>query len=78
MSDEKELTKIAWGLADSEQPFLWVILPGSVSGSDWTELLPRGFLDIVGVRGLILKWGPQKEILAHCAVGGFWTHCGWN
>ncbi|KAK1357197.1 UDP-glucose iridoid glucosyltransferase-like [Heracleum sosnowskyi] len=78
MSDEKEFTETAWGLANSEQPFLWVVRPGSVSGSDWTELLPRGFLEHVGERGLILKWAPQKEVLAHSAVGGFWTHCGWN
>ncbi|KAL1827510.1 hypothetical protein DCAR_0206661 [Daucus carota subsp. sativus] len=78
MSDEKELREIAWGLVNSEQPFLWVVRPGSVSGSDWTESLPQGFIEHVGERGLIVKWAPQKEVLAHCAVGGFWTHCGWN
>ncbi|KAL4587680.1 hypothetical protein LXL04_000554 [Taraxacum kok-saghyz] len=30
------------------------------------------------VRGLIVKWAPQNKILAHSAIGGFWSHCGWN
>ncbi|KAF3443525.1 hypothetical protein FNV43_RR13209 [Rhamnella rubrinervis] len=75
---EKEIAEMAWGLANSEQPFLWVIRPGSVSGSDWVELLPKGFRDGVGERGCIVKWAPQKEVLGHEAVGGFWSHCGWN
>ncbi|KAK1357198.1 UDP-glucose iridoid glucosyltransferase-like [Heracleum sosnowskyi] len=78
ISDEKELTETFWGLANSDQPFLWVVRPGSVSGSEWTEVLPKDFKEIVRERGLIVKWAPQKEVLAHSAVGGFWTHCGWN
>lgn len=76
--DDKELIETAWGLANSEQPFLWVIRPGSVSGSQCAEALPDGFEEMVGERGRIVKWVPQKQVLAHPAVAGFFTHCGWN
>ncbi|VVA37851.1 PREDICTED: UDP-glycosyltransferase, partial [Prunus dulcis] len=75
---EKELSEMAWGLANSNQPFLWVIRPGSICGLDWNETLPQGFIEAVGERGCIVKWAPQREVLAHGAVGGFWSHCGWN
>ncbi|XP_062083350.1 UDP-glucose iridoid glucosyltransferase-like [Humulus lupulus] len=75
---EKEVAEIAWGLANSNQPFLWVVRPGSIRGSDWIELLPKGFQDSVGDKGFIVRWAPQREVLAHPAVGGFWSHCGWN
>ncbi|KAL3530814.1 hypothetical protein ACH5RR_010136 [Cinchona calisaya] len=76
--EKKELEETAWGLANSGQPFLWVIRPSSVNGSEWIEQLPKGFQEAVGERGCIVKWSPQKEVLAHSAVGGFLTHCGWN
>ncbi|XP_049344243.1 UDP-glycosyltransferase 76E1-like [Solanum verrucosum] len=76
--DDKELTETAWGLANSNQPFLWVIRPGSVSGFQCAEALPDGFEKMVGERGRIVKWAPQKQVLAHPAVAGFFTHCGWN
>ncbi|GAY68574.1 hypothetical protein CUMW_265210 [Citrus unshiu] len=56
---ETEFLEIAWGLANSMVPFLWVIRPGLVRGAEWLEPLPKGGL-------------------AHPAVGGFWTHSGWN
>ncbi|KAJ8533908.1 hypothetical protein K7X08_007232 [Anisodus acutangulus] len=76
--DDKELIETAWGLANSEQPFLWVIRPGSISGFQWAEALPDGFEKMIGERGRIVKWAPQKQVLAHPAVAGFFTHCGWN
>ncbi|XVE59331.1 hypothetical protein DITRI_Ditri05aG0037300 [Diplodiscus trichospermus] len=76
--DKNELVEMAWGLANSKQPFLWVIRPGSVDDQVWNELLPEGFMEAVEENGCIVKWAPQKEVLAHGAVGGFWTHCGWN
>ncbi|XP_021675565.2 UDP-glycosyltransferase 76B1 [Hevea brasiliensis] len=76
--NEAEFLEIAWGLANSNQPFLWVVRPGLVLGSEWIEPLPHGFLEKLGGRGCIVKWAPQQEVLAHPAIGGFWTHNGWN
>lgn len=73
---KEELVETAWGLANSKQPFLWVIRRGS-SGSGEVEL-PNGFLEETKDRGMVIEWAPQVEVLAHQAVGGFWTHCGWN
>ncbi|XP_022764263.1 UDP-glycosyltransferase 76B1-like [Durio zibethinus] len=73
-----EFLEIAWGLANSQQPFLWVVRPGSVNGSEWLEALPNEFLEEISGRGHIVKWAPQQEVLAHPATGGFWTHNGWN
>ncbi|KAK8697803.1 hypothetical protein V6N13_113938 [Hibiscus sabdariffa] len=76
--NKEELIEAAWGLASSERPFLWVVRPGMVHSSKWIELLPNGFQESVGQRACIVQWASQKEVLAHAAVGGFWSHCGWN
>ncbi|QCD98544.1 UDP-glycosyltransferase 76B1-like [Vigna unguiculata] len=75
---EGEFLEIAWGLANSQQPFLWVIRPGLIRDSEWLEALPSGFLENLGGRGYIVKWAPQEQVLSHPAVGAFWTHNGWN
>ncbi|KAF5813307.1 putative UDP-glucuronosyl/UDP-glucosyltransferase [Helianthus annuus] len=75
---ESEFQEVAYGLANIDFPFLWVVRPGVVKGSDWLESLPEKFLEEVGGRGRIVKWCPQKEVLAHEAIGCFWTHNGWN
>jgi len=76
--DEKQLAELAWGLASSQHPFLWVVRPGSIRGSEWIEALPKDFKEKIEEKGCIVNWAPQKEVLAHGAVGGFLTHCGWN
>ncbi|CAL1402153.1 unnamed protein product [Linum trigynum] len=76
---QHELAEMAWGLTKSNLPFLWVVRPGLVRGTrNIQESLPDGFKEGVGERGRIVQWAPQKEILAHKAVAGFWSHCGWN
>ncbi|XP_044984052.1 DIMBOA UDP-glucosyltransferase BX9-like [Hordeum vulgare subsp. vulgare] len=75
--DGAELCEVAWGLADSGQPFLWVVRRDLVRGSDGPGL-PEGFDRAVEGRGKVIPWAPQQEVLAHFAVGGFWTHNGWN
>ncbi|KFK27484.1 hypothetical protein AALP_AA8G389400 [Arabis alpina] len=74
----KDMLEMAQGLSNSNQPFLWVIRPGSIPASEWTESLPEEFDKLVSERGYIVKWAPQMEVLKHPAVGGFWSHCGWN
>ncbi|TVU39872.1 hypothetical protein EJB05_13315, partial [Eragrostis curvula] len=62
-----DLEETAWGIAGSGRPFLWVLRPGLVRGAPSSEPppLPDGF-----------GAATQEEVLAHPAVGGFWTHCG--
>ncbi|CAI9108459.1 OLC1v1008048C1 [Oldenlandia corymbosa var. corymbosa] len=69
---KEQMKEIAWGLANSQCFFLWVVR-GPEEGK-----LPRNFVAEVGEKGLIVKWCPQLEVLAHEAVGCFLTHCGWN
>ncbi|XP_051131012.1 UDP-glycosyltransferase 76E1-like [Andrographis paniculata] len=76
--DEEELINMAWGIAKSEQPFLWVLPPNLLNGSDPIDTLPQEFKEMTRERGCTVKWAPQKKVLAHTAVGGFLTHCGWN
>ncbi|XP_062030118.1 UDP-glycosyltransferase 76B1-like isoform X2 [Rosa rugosa] len=75
---EEQFLELAWGLANSNQPFLWVVRSEFVQGSKWLEALPDKFLETLKGKGHIVKWAPQKAVLAHPAVGAFWTHCGWN
>ncbi|KAK2435877.1 UDP-Glycosyltransferase superfamily protein [Trifolium repens] len=77
--EEKELTEVACGLANSKQNFLWVIRPETVKDvSAWLESLSEDVKVGIAERGYVVKWAPQSEVLAHEAVGGFWSHCGWN
>ncbi|CAL5076279.1 unnamed protein product [Urochloa decumbens] len=75
--DEKEMLETAWGLANSQRPFLWVIRHNMVRSSQ-QESLPEGFEEATRGRGMVVPWAPQLEVLGHRAIGGFWTHNGWN
>ncbi|XP_006658425.2 DIMBOA UDP-glucosyltransferase BX9-like isoform X1 [Oryza brachyantha] len=75
--DPEEILETAWGLVDSQMPFLWVIRPNMVQGSLQVGL-PDGFEEATRGSGMVVSWAPQQDVLKHQAVGGFWTHNGWN
>jgi hypothetical protein len=83
--DAAQVREVAAGLERGGHRFLWVLRGAPAGGSrhptdaDLDTALPTGFLTRTRGRGLVWPaWAPQKEILAHPAVGGFVTHCGWN
>ncbi|OAY78282.1 7-deoxyloganetin glucosyltransferase-like [Ananas comosus] len=71
-----QLVEFAWGLESSKSPFLWVVRPDLVD--DDTAGLPEEFVRDIEGRGLLVEWCNQEQVLAHPAVGGFLSHCGWN
>ncbi|KAL9359330.1 hypothetical protein Peur_047453 [Populus x canadensis] len=71
-----QLTEFAWGLANSDQTFLWVIRPDLVAGE--SAMLPPEFVSATKERGLFASWCSQEQVLSHPSIGGFLTHNGWN
>ncbi|KAK8552194.1 hypothetical protein V6N13_120611 [Hibiscus sabdariffa] len=71
-----QLIEFAWGLANSKQPFLWVIRPDLVGGE--SAVVPAEFVEETKDRGLLTTWCPQEQVLSHPSIGGFLTHSGWN
>ncbi|KAF7011082.1 hypothetical protein CFC21_087981 [Triticum aestivum] len=79
----EQIKQIAAGLETSGQRFLWVVRRPTGDehqpADDLDALFPEGFLHHTKERGLVvMSWVPQQAVLAHGAVGGFVTHCGWN
>ncbi|XP_048131713.1 UDP-glycosyltransferase 43-like isoform X1 [Rhodamnia argentea] len=77
--------EIASGLERSGFRFLWSLrepprskldIPGDYESMD--QALPEAFLDRTAETGLVCGWVPQVTVLAHKAIGGFVSHCGWN
>lgn len=62
-----QIDELAAGLKESGVRFLWV-LRGENSR----------LKNMCGDKGLVLPWCGQMGVLLHHAIGGFWSHCGWN
>ncbi|KAL3534662.1 hypothetical protein ACH5RR_003123 [Cinchona calisaya] len=80
-----QMNQMAIAVEQSGYRFLWSVRSGSkdfTKGpgeySNFFEIFPDGFLERNKNRGLVCGWAPQVEVLAHEAVGGFVSHCGWN
>ena len=66
-----QVKEMALGLESSGHRFLWSLRTSTS--------MPEGFLDQIKGKGMICRgWAPQVEVLAHKAIGGFVSHCGWN
>ncbi|KAJ4980812.1 hypothetical protein NE237_031649 [Protea cynaroides] len=77
--------EIAIGLERSGHRFLWSLRQPPQEGQfsptaymNLEEILPEGFMTRTAGRGLVCEWVPQVAVLAHHAIGGFVSHCGWN
>ncbi|XP_037408515.1 DIMBOA UDP-glucosyltransferase BX8-like isoform X2 [Triticum dicoccoides] len=74
-------TCLDWLDKQEAQSVLFVSF-GSLASMDQEELgkvgLPDGFEEETQGRGMVVSWAPQQDVLGHQAVGGFWTHNGWN
>ncbi|CAK7345130.1 unnamed protein product [Dovyalis caffra] len=83
---EAQVKEIALGLEQSGHRFLWSIRKPPPEGqlklpsdySSYEEVLPNGFLERTKNIGMVCGWTPQMQVLAHKAVAGFVSHCGWN
>ncbi|CAH8313346.1 unnamed protein product [Eruca vesicaria subsp. sativa] len=65
---EAQMKEIVGGVRESGVPFLWVARGGESKMKEALE----------GSSGLVVSWCDQLRVLCHAAVGGFWTHCGFN
>ncbi|KAF8396483.1 hypothetical protein HHK36_018106 [Tetracentron sinense] len=75
----EEMEEIAHGLELSSINFIWAVKFPMGEKIRIDEVLPQGFLDRVGDRGMVVEgWAPQTKILEHSSIGGFMSHCGWS
>nr|AYR16636.1 UDP-glucosyltransferase UGT87Q1 [Polygala tenuifolia] len=62
-----QMDEIVAGIRESGIKYLWV------ARGDVSQLKSNA-----GDNGMVVPWVDQLRVLCHPAVGGFWSHCGWN
>ncbi|CAA3007293.1 limonoid UDP-glucosyltransferase [Olea europaea subsp. europaea] len=75
---QEQIDEIAYGILNSEVPFLWVMKPPREKLGLPGVALPEKFLEKAGDKGKIVQWSPQEQVLNHPSVACFVSHCGWN
>lgn len=77
-----QMRELGAALEISGCTFFWVLKGGKVDKEDKEEveeILGASFLERTKNKGMVVKgWVNQEQILAHPAIGGFVSHCGWN
>lgn len=68
----EQMEELALGFKRTNCYFLWVVRESEEAK------LPKGFAEEISDKGLVVSWCNQLEVLAHEAIGCFFTHCGWN
>ena len=71
-----QLLEFWYGLVNSGASFLWVIRRDMIEGVKKDDMIPMELEEATKERRFVVDWAPQEDVLAHSAVGGFFTHSG--
>ncbi|XP_011004652.1 PREDICTED: UDP-glycosyltransferase 88A1-like [Populus euphratica] len=78
----EQVRELGEGLVRSGSRFVWVVKDKKVDREDnegLEEVIGDELMERMKEKGLVVRnWVNQEDVLRHPAVGGFFSHCGWN